>query len=92
MSALRHGASEPHAGMRTHSFNQPVPIASYLIAIVVGDLASRQIGPRSHVWSEPEFVEQAAYEFAEVRMDNPSKFLISQQDNKYKFYENKPVQ
>jgi len=28
----------------------------------------RQIGPRSHVWSEKEDVESAAYEFAEVKL------------------------
>ena len=26
----------------------------------------RKIGPRSHVWSEKEFIDQAVYEFAEV--------------------------
>ena len=26
----------------------------------------RKIGPRSHVWSEKEVVDSAAYEFAEV--------------------------
>lgn len=92
MSALRQGASEPHAGMRTHSFSQPVPMPSYLIAIVVGDLASRQIGPRSHVWSEPELVEKAAYEFAEVSTGNLSNFFIRQQNNKYMFQVNKSVQ
>lgn len=92
MSALRQGASEPHAGMLTHSFSQPVPMPSYLIAIVVGDLASRQIGPRSHVWSEPEFVEKAAYEFAEVSTGNLSNFFIRQQNNKYMFQVNKSVQ
>ena len=33
----------------------------------MGELESRKVGPRSHVWSEKEFVEQAEYEFAEVR-------------------------
>ena len=39
---------------------------SYLIAIAVGKLESRKIGPRSHVWSEKEYVEQAAFEFSET--------------------------
>lgn len=38
----------------------------FRLAIVVGDLESRQIGPRSHVWAEPAQVDKAAYEFAEV--------------------------
>lgn len=47
-------------------FRQPVPMPSYLIALAVGDLESREVGPRTRVWSEKEFVEQSAYEFAEV--------------------------
>uniref|UniRef100_A0A1B6EZ69 Leukotriene A(4) hydrolase n=1 Tax=Cuerna arida TaxID=1464854 RepID=A0A1B6EZ69_9HEMI len=66
MSALHDGVSAASGGQRTHNFNQPVPTPVYLLALVVGDLASRQIGPRSHVWSEPQFVDKAAYEFAET--------------------------
>ena len=36
---------------------------SYLIAIAAGNLEGREIGPRSTVWSEPEVVDAAAYEF-----------------------------
>ena len=36
------------------------------VAIVSGDLQSRQIGPRSHVWAEPDVLDRAAYEFADV--------------------------
>jgi len=49
-----------------HTFNQKIPIQSYLIAIAAGDLESRKIGPRSHVWSEKEYVDKAAYDFAET--------------------------
>ncbi|XP_064078786.1 leukotriene A-4 hydrolase-like isoform X2 [Macrobrachium nipponense] len=68
MSALR---DEEHPPLRsdkgvTYKFRQPVPIPAYLIAIAVGALESRKIGPRSHVWSEKDFVEKAAYEFAET--------------------------
>lgn len=38
-----------------------VPIPSYLLAIACGNLASRRLGPRSHVWSEPEAVEACAF-------------------------------
>ena len=37
-----------------------------MIAIAVGKLESRKIGPRSHVWSEKENVDAAAFEFAET--------------------------
>ena len=39
---------------------------SYLIAIAVGLLKSKDIGPRSKVWSEESMVQDAATEFAEV--------------------------
>lgn len=51
---------------RVHHFRQRVPIQSYLIAIAVGDLSSKRIGAKSHVWAEPGVVEKAAWEFAEV--------------------------
>jgi leukotriene-A4 hydrolase len=44
--------------------DQAVP--PYLIALAVGDLAFREIGPRSGVWAEPSVVERAANEFGEV--------------------------
>lgn len=43
-----------------------VPMPSYLIAIVAGLIESRDIGPRTRVWSEKEFVDIAANEFDEV--------------------------
>lgn len=45
-------------------FVQDIPIQSYLIAIAIGALESRDIGPRSKVWAEREIIEEAAYEFA----------------------------
>jgi leukotriene-A4 hydrolase len=48
------------------SFEQKIPVPSYLIAIVVGDLAFADIGPRSRVWSEPGQLQAAANEFSET--------------------------
>lgn len=53
-------------GKKSFYFNQSVPIPAYLVAIAVGNLESRKIGPRSKVWSEPEIISKAEYEFAEV--------------------------
>lgn len=53
-------------GNHVFTFSQPVPIPSYLIAIAVGDLAFRDIGPRSRVYAEPSVVDSAAWEFAET--------------------------
>ncbi|XP_077091079.1 leukotriene A-4 hydrolase [Siphateles boraxobius] len=68
MSALRDGQEpDPSDSSRViYRFRQPVPMPSYLIAIVVGALESREIGPRSRVWSEKECVEEAAFEFSEA--------------------------
>lgn len=46
------------------TFEQKIPVQSYLIAFAVGLLESRQIGPRSKVWAEKEVVDAAAFEFA----------------------------
>ncbi len=56
----------PKAGQHTMVFHMPQPIPSYLIALAVGDLASRDLSPRSRVWAEPATVEAAAWEFAGV--------------------------
>lgn len=67
MSALHEGEPTPIAEKRRLAkFVQPVPIPSYLIAFAVGRLSSKRLGPRSHVWAEPEVLEAAAWEFAEV--------------------------
>jgi len=69
MSAVPVGDPTPPLsddGFRTFSFTQTVPIPPYLLAIAVGNLESRDIGPRSRVWSEPETVEAGEYEFGET--------------------------
>ena len=47
-------------------FNMPQAIPSYLLALAVGDLSVREIGPRSAVYAEPETVALAATEFADT--------------------------
>ena len=49
-----------------YRFSMPQAIPSYLLALAVGDLAFRELGPRSGVYAEPGVVDKAAYEFAEV--------------------------
>jgi len=51
---------------RTFCFEQTVPMATYLIAIAAGNLEKRDVGPRTAVWSEPEMVEEGAFEFADT--------------------------
>ncbi len=47
-------------------FAMPQPIPTYLIALAVGDLAFRPLGPRTGVWAEPSVVESAAHEFGDA--------------------------
>jgi len=47
----------------TFSFDQPVPIPAYLLALAVGDLASKDLSPRCRIWSEPSTLKAAADEF-----------------------------
>ncbi|XP_008195768.2 leukotriene A-4 hydrolase isoform X2 [Tribolium castaneum] len=65
MSAIPSKTEISGAFKRSH-FSQDVPMPAYLIAIAVGALESRKIGPRSHVWAEKEIIEDCAYEFAET--------------------------
>ncbi|XP_064483392.1 leukotriene A-4 hydrolase-like [Ornithodoros turicata] len=67
MSAIREEAKDSGDGRTkvTH-FNQKIPIPIYLIALVVGDLEKRQLGPRSHVWAEKEYVDLATIDFADT--------------------------
>jgi leukotriene-A4 hydrolase len=53
-------------GTRVFRFRMPQAIPAYLLAIAVGDLASRDLGPRTRVFAEPGVVEAAAWEFADV--------------------------
>ncbi|OZJ03446.1 hypothetical protein BZG36_03179 [Bifiguratus adelaidae] len=63
MSALQTGAEAGEFGLTTYNFVQKTKMPSYLIAIAAGNLQGREIGPRSTVWSEPEVVDAAAFEF-----------------------------
>lgn len=65
MSAIRKDYRE--VGVQTFfHFVQDIPVPSYLIAIAIGALESRKVGPRSHVWAEKEVIDQAAYEFVDT--------------------------
>jgi leukotriene-A4 hydrolase len=48
------------------SFRMEQPVPSYLIALAAGDLACREIGPRSAVYAEPAMIDAAAHEFEDT--------------------------
>jgi leukotriene-A4 hydrolase len=49
-----------------YHFRMPQRIPSYLLALAVGDLEFRPLGPRAGVYAEPNVVEQAAWELADT--------------------------
>jgi leukotriene A-4 hydrolase/aminopeptidase len=53
-------------GTRSFSFEMPQSVPSYLFAFAVGNIVSRDLGPRSRVYTEPETLDRSAWEFAEV--------------------------
>jgi aminopeptidase N len=65
MAAAPLGRTERgETAIERHEMPQPIP--PYLFAFAVGDLASRDLSPRSRVWAEPGMLERAAYEFGGV--------------------------
>ena len=53
-------------GGRTFDFRLTQPIPPYLIALAVGDISFRSLGPRTGVYTEPSMLDAAAYEFADL--------------------------
>jgi len=53
-------------GATEFRFRMPQPIPSYLLALAVGDLEFRALGPRTGVWAEPSTIDAAAREFEDA--------------------------
>lgn len=51
------------ASSKTYHFDQPIPIPLYLIALASGDITKATIGPRSHVYCEPQNIDACQHEF-----------------------------
>jgi leukotriene-A4 hydrolase len=49
-----------------YSFRQSKPIPAYLMALAAGNIAFRPVGKRTGVYAEPEVLDKAHYEFAEM--------------------------
>lgn len=49
-----------------YSFSMRQPIPSYLIALAVGDLRFRSLGPRTGVYAEPQVIDRAASELSDT--------------------------
>ena len=66
MSAPRVGEPQATGDKRQFAFRMDKPVAPYLIALAVGDLAFKELGPRTGVWTEPEMLDKAAAELADT--------------------------
>ena len=65
MAAASHGrVTDGARAFERFEMRQPIP--PYLFAFAVGDLASKDLSPRSRVWTEPAQLEAAAWEFEHV--------------------------
>lgn len=54
------------AGGRRFDFRMTQPIPPYLMAIAVGDITFRSLGPRTGVYTEPSMLDAAVHEFADL--------------------------
>jgi len=58
---------EPVAGGgRAYRFKMDKPVASYLIAIAIGDITFTPLGKRTGVYTEPSVMKKTAYELVDV--------------------------
>ncbi len=73
LSAVMSATRQPDAvgpgdapDLRTFAFAQTVAVPSYLIALAVGNIVGKSIGPRTTVYAEPPVFMDAAREFADI--------------------------
>ena len=59
-----------------YTFEQKVPIPSYLFAVASGDIVSAQIGPRSTVWTGPPELDDCKWE-----LENDTENFIKTAEN-----------
>ena len=66
MSAPRAAQPITQGGEGVFKFRMDHSVAPYMIAIAVGDLAFKPLGPRSGVWTEPSMLNAAAAELSDT--------------------------
>lgn len=68
MSANETRVDQVDADHKVYYFKNDIKIASYLIAIAVGDLEYRSLGPNTGVITEPSFMEQCVSELENLQV------------------------
>lgn len=67
MRVVMSADNDPKAtGKGGWKFTMPQPVPSYLIAIGIGELEARTLGPRTGVYAEPMRIKAAEYELADT--------------------------
>jgi leukotriene-A4 hydrolase len=66
MSGEAMGSEPAGEAGRAWRFRMEHPVAPYLIAVAIGELAFRELGPRTGVYTEPSRIDAAAAEFADL--------------------------
>jgi leukotriene-A4 hydrolase len=66
MSAPKSAEPITQGGESVFSYKMDHSVAPYMIAIAVGDLAFRELGPRTGVWTEPVMLDRAAAELSDT--------------------------
>lgn len=66
MSAKAVARRQSDGNARIFKYQMDHPVAPYLIAIAVGDLAFQPLGQRTGVWTEPAMMKAAALELADT--------------------------
>ncbi len=66
MSAPKSAEPITQGGESVFSYKMDHSVAPYMIAIAVGDLAFKPLGPRTGVWTEPAMLDRAAAELADT--------------------------
>ena len=66
MSAPRIEQPITQGGESVFNFRMEHSVAPYMIAIAVGDLTFRSLGPRTGVWAEPATIDAAARELSDT--------------------------
>jgi aminopeptidase N len=77
MRVVMSAEGDQHAtGKGGWNFKMPQPIPSYLLAIAIGEIELRNLGPRTAVYAEPGRIDAAAYELGDTeKMVNAAEAL-----------------
>ncbi|WP_028102948.1 M1 family metallopeptidase [Pseudoduganella violaceinigra] len=77
MRVVMSAEGDQHAtGKGGWNFKMPQPVPAYLLAIAIGEIELRNLGPRTAVYAEPGRIEAAAYELADTeKMINAAESL-----------------